>query len=215
VLDTSLTERKRAQNKPIRQATKDYRNNKNDSENNKTTDKKKKTNKVSTEEKQEPSPLKREQGTRTTVGVRKELIPEVFGSSSHDDVSEMKDSAYIQEDDLKNAISNVRKKEPTNAEVRVYPKNRVSTYLQSVNPITTIKERIVESREKSFEKRGSIGDNPFMSSMASWQSGMISWIEIYKDFSENVAKMTREYWMMSFWIPRRSEYKTSDEVKAG
>jgi hypothetical protein len=51
--------------------------------------------------------------------------------------------------------------------------------------------------------------------MASWQSGMISWIEIYKDFSENVAKMAREYWMMSFWIPRRSEYKTSDEVKAG
>jgi hypothetical protein len=73
-----LTERKRAQNKPIRQATKDYRNNKNDSENNKTIDKKKKTNKVSTMEKQEPSSLKRE----TTARVRNELIPEVFGSSS-------------------------------------------------------------------------------------------------------------------------------------
>jgi hypothetical protein len=210
VLDTSLTERKRAQNKPIRQATKDYRNNKNDSENNKTIDKKKKTNKVSTMEKQEPSSLKRE----TTARVRNELIPEVFGSSSHDDVSEMKDSANIQDDDLKNAISNVQKKEPIKTEVRVHPKSHVNTYLQSVNAITTLEERIGESREMSFyEKRRSIGDNPFMSGMASWQSGMISWIEIYKEFSENVAKMAREYWMTPFRTPRRSEYKSS-EVKA-
>ena len=204
MLDTSLTEKKRAQNKPIRQATKDYRNNKNDDENSKTIDKKKKTNKVSTMKKQEPSSLKCE----TTARVRNELIPEVFGSSSHDNVSEMKGSANIQEDDLKNAISDVHKKEPIKAEVRVHPKSHVNTYLQSANAITTLEKRIGESREMSFyEKRRSIGDNPFMRGMASWQSGMINWIEIYKEFSENVAKMAREYWMTPFRTPRRSEYR--------
>jgi hypothetical protein len=217
VLDTSLTERKRAQHKPIRQANKDYRNNKNNSENNKTIDKRKKPNKVSTGEKQEPSSLKREPGTRTTARVKKEFIPEGFGPSSYDDVSEMKDTANIQEDDLKNAISNVQKKDRIKAQVRVHPKSQVNTYLQPEDSIATKQERtsvIGESREMSFhEKRSSIGDNPFTSSMAPWQSGMISWIGIYKQFSENVAKMAREYWMTPFWIPRRSGYKTSDEVK--
>ncbi|MGC1932877.1 MAG: hypothetical protein WA667_28215 [Candidatus Nitrosopolaris sp.] len=210
LLDTGLTERKRGQNKPIRQATKDYRNSKNDSENNKTIDTKKKTKKISTEEKQEPFSLKRDQATTPSVN---EFIPEVFGSSSYDDVSEMKDSASIQEDDLKNAISNVQKNEPIKTEVSVHPNSHVNPYLQSVNPITIMQERtsiIGESGEmSSYEKRRSNDDNPFMSSVASWQSGMISWIGIYKDFSENVAKMVREYWMTPFWISR-SEYKTSE-----
>jgi hypothetical protein len=49
------------------------------------------------------------------------------------------------------------------------------------------------------------GDNPFMSSMALWQSSMISWIGIYKDFSENVAKMMRDYWMKPSWISHKGE----------
>ena len=85
-----MTERKRrGQNKPNRQATKDYRNNKKDSESNK-------TKKVSEDERHEPSSLKREQATATTAIVRNEFIPEVFYSSSNDVTSNMKDSIYIR-----------------------------------------------------------------------------------------------------------------------
>jgi hypothetical protein len=41
--------------------------------------------------------------------------------------------------------------------------------------------------------------------MALWQSSMISWIGIYKDFSENVAKMMRDYWMKPSWISHKGE----------
>ncbi len=203
-----MTERKRPQKKPVRQATEDYRNNEKNSENNKTIDKRKKTNNVSTGENQQSS-SKGEQGTRTTAGV--------CGPSTHDDVSKMQGSANIQEDDLKSAISNIQKRDPIKDEVRVHRKSQVTTYLQPVDPIATLQETSItwESRETGFhEKRSSFCDNPFMSGMASWQSDMINWIGIYKEFSENVAKMAREYWMTPFWIPRRSGYKTNDKVEA-
>jgi hypothetical protein len=203
VLDTRLTERKRPQKKPVRQASKDYRN----SENNKIIDKRKKT--VSIGENQQPPSLKGEQGTITTA--------RVSGSSVYDEVSKIKGSANIQEDDLKSAISNIQKRDPINDEVRVHRKSQVTTYLQPADPIATLQETSItgESRETSFhEKRSSFGDNPFMSSMASWQSDMVNWIGIYKEFSENVARMAREYWMTPFWIPRRGGYKTNDKVKA-
>jgi hypothetical protein len=208
VLDTRLTERKRPQKKPVRQATKDYRNNEKNSENDKTIDKRKKTNNVSTGENQQSSSLIGEQGTRTTA--------RVSGPSTYDDVSKMQ-TANIQEDDLKSAISNIQKRDPIKNEIRVHRKSEVTTYLQPADPIATPQETSItgESRETGFhEKRSSFSDNPFMSGMASWQSDMINWIGIYKEFSENVAKMAREYWMTPFWIARRSGYKTNDKVKA-
>jgi hypothetical protein len=209
VLDTRLTERKRPQKKPVRQATKDYRNSEKNRENNKTIDKGKKTNNVSTGENQQSSSLKGEQGTRTTA--------RVSGPSTYDDVSKMQGSANIQEDDSKSAISNIQKRDPIKDEVSVHRKSQVATYLQPADPIATLQETAItgESRETGFhEKRSSFGDNPFMSGMTSWQSDMINWIGIYKAFSENVAKMAREYWMTPFWMPRRSGYKTNDKVKA-
>lgn len=202
-----MTERKRPQKKPGRQATKDYRKNEKNSENNTTIDKRKKTNNVSTGENQQSSSLKGEQGTRTTTRV----------SGPPPDVSKMKGSANIQEDDLKSAISNIQKWDPISDEARVHRKSQVTTSLQPADPIATLQETPItgESRETGFhEKRSSFGDNPFMSGMASWQSDMINWIGIYKEFSENVAKMAREYWMTPFWIPRRSGHKTNDKVKA-
>jgi hypothetical protein len=205
-----LTERKRrGPNKPIRPATKDYRNNKKDSQSNKTLDTKEKTKNVLAEEKQDHSSLKCEQSATTTTTVRNEFLPEVFDSSSYDATSEMKDSASINEDDLKKAISNVQKKESIRAEdISLQPSN-INEYLESVNPITIMQEEtsiLGGPREGNsyYEKRLN-GDNPFMSSMALWQSSMISWIGIYKDFSENVAKMMRDYWMKPSWISHKGE----------
>ncbi len=205
-----MTERKRrGPNKPIRPATKVYRNNKKDSQSNKTLDTKEKTKNVLAEEKQDHSSLKCEQSTTTTATVRNEFLPEVLDSESYDAMSEMKDSASINEDDLKKAISNVQKKKSVRAEdISLQPSN-ITEYLQSVNPITIMQEGtsiLGGSREGSpyYEKRLN-GDNPFMSSMALWQSSMISWIGIYKDLSENVAKMMRDYWMKPSWISRKGE----------
>ena len=203
-----MTERKRrGPNKPIRPTTKDYRNNKKDSQSNKTPDTKDK--KVLAEEKQDHSSLKYEQSTTTTATVRNEFLPEVFDSSSYDAMPEMKDSASINEDDLKKAISNVQKKASIRADDMSLQPSNINEYLQSVNPITIMQEEtsiLGGSREGSsyYEKRLS-GDNPFMSSMALWQSSMISWIGIYKDFSENVAKMMRDYWMKPSWISHKGE----------
>jgi hypothetical protein len=205
-----LTERKRrGPNKPIRPATKDYRNTKKDSQSNKTLDTKEKTKNVLAEEKQDHSSLKCEHSTTTTATVRNEFLPEVLDSASYDAMSEMKDSASISEDDLKKALSNVQRKESIRAEdISLQPSN-ISEYLQSVNPITIMQEGtsiLGGSREGSpdYEKRLN-GDNPFMSSMALWQSSMISWIGIYKDLSENVAKMMRDYWMKPSWISHKGE----------
>jgi hypothetical protein len=204
-----LTERKRrGPNKPIRPATKDYRNTKKDSQSNKTLDTNEKTKNVLAEDKQDPSSLKCEHSTTTTAKVRNEFLPEVFDSSSYDAMSEMKDSANINEDDLNKAISNVQKKESIRAEdISLQPSN-INEYLQSVNPITVMQEEtsiLGGSREGNsyYEKRLS-GDKPLMSSMALWQSSMISWIGIYKDFSENVAKMMRDYWgLKPSWISHK------------
>ena len=203
-----MTERKRrGPNKPIRPTTKDYRNNKKDSQSNKTPDTKDK--KVLAEEKQDHSSLKYEQSTTTAETVTNEFLPEVFDSSSYDAMPEMKDSASINEDDLKKAISNVQKKASIRADDMSLQPSNINEYLQSVNPITIMQEEtsiLGGSREGSsyYEKRLS-GDNPFMSSMALWQSSMISWIGIYKDFSENVAKMMRDYWMKPSWISHKGE----------
>ena len=205
-----MTERKRrGPNKPIRPTTKDYRNNKKVSQSNKTLDTKDKTKNVLAEEKQDHSSLKCEQSTTTTATVRNEFLPEVFDSSRYDAMSEMKDSTSINEDDLKKAISNVQKKESIRAEdISLQPSN-INEYLQSANPITIMHEEtsiLGGSREGSlyYEKRLN-GDNPFMSSMALWQSSMICWIGIYKDLTENVAKMMRDYWMKPSWISHKGE----------
>lgn len=211
-----MTQRKRrGPNKPFRPETKDCRNDKKDSQSNKSLNTKDETKNVLAEEKQDHSSLKCEQSTTTTATVRNEFLPEVFDSSSYDAMSETKDSASINEDDLKKAISNVQKKESIRAEDIGLHHSNINEYPQSVNPITIMQEEtsiLGGSREGSsyYEKRLS-GDNPFMSSMALWQSSMISWIGIYKDFSENVAKTMRGYWMKPYW--GLSESGTSDTVK--
>jgi hypothetical protein len=202
-----LTERKRrGQNKPNRQATRDYRNNKKDSESNKSIDTKNNTEKVLGDEKQEASSLKLEQPTAISTTLRNEFIPE--GSSSSYATSEMKDSTRIHEDDLRKAISTVQKNEPIKAEDTSLQPTSINTYLPSVNQTTIMQERmsvVAGSREGSSysESKRLNDDNPFMSSMALWQSNMNNCIGIYKVFSENVAKMMREYWTKPFWISHK------------
>lgn len=202
-----MTERKRrGQNKPHRQATRDYRNHKKDGESNKSIDRKNNTEKVSGDEKQEASSLKLEQPTAITATLRNEFIPE--GSSGSYATSEMKDSTSIYEDDLKNAISTVQKNEPIKAEDTSLQSTSINTYLHSVNPTTIMQERrsvVAGSREGSShaESRRLNNDNPFMSGMALWQNSMNNCIGIYKVYSENVAKMMREYWIKPFWISHK------------
>ena len=202
-----MTERKRrGQNKPHRQATRDYRNHKKDSESNKSIDSKNNTEKVSGDGKQEASSLKLEQPTATTTTLRNEFIPE--GSSSSYATSEMKDSTRIYEDDLKKATSTVQKNEPIKAEDTSLQPTSINTYLHSVNPTTIMQERrsvVAGSREGSShaESRRLNNDNPFMSGMALWQNSMNNCIGIYKVYSENVAKMIREYWIKPFWISHK------------
>jgi hypothetical protein len=202
-----LTVRKRrCQNKPNRQATRDYRNHKKDCESNKSIDRKNNTEKVLGDEKQEASSLKLEQPTAITATLRNEFIPE--GSSGSYATSEMKDSTRTYEDDLKKAISTVQKNEPIKAEDTSVQPTSINTYLHSVNPTTIMQERmsvVAGSREGSSyaESKRLNDDNPFMSSMALWQSSMNNCIGIYKVFSENVAKMMREYWIKPFWITHK------------
>jgi hypothetical protein len=202
-----LTERKRrGQNKPHRQATRDYRNHKKDGESNKSIDRKNNTEKVSGDEKRETSSLKLEQPTAITATLKNEFIPE--GSSGSYATSEMKDSTSIYEDDLKNAISTVQKNEPIKAEDTSLQPTSINTYLHSVNPTTIMQERrsvVAGSREGSShaESRRLNNDNPFMSGMALWQNSMNNCIGIYKVYSENVAKMMRGYWIKPFWISHK------------
>jgi len=201
-----LTVRKRrGQNKPNRQATRGYRNNKKDGESNKSIDRKNNIEKVSGDEKQEASSLKLEQPTAITATLRNEFIPE--GSSGSYATSEMKDSTRTYEDDLKKAISTVQKNEPIKTEdTSLQPTS--NTYLHSVNPTTIMQERmsvVAGTRQGSSysESKRLNNDNPFMSSMALWQSSMNNCIGIYKVFSENAAKMIREYWIKPFWISHK------------
>ena len=202
-----MTERKRrGQNKPHRQATRDYRNHKKDGKSNKSIDRKNNTEKVVGDEKQEASSLKLEKPTAITATLRNEFIPE--GSSGSYATSEMKDSTSIYEDDFKNAISTVQKNEPIKAEDTSLQPTSINTYLHSVNPTTIMQERrsvVAGSREGSShaESRRLNNDNPFMSGMALWQNSMNNCIGIYKVYSENVAKMMREYWIKPFWISHK------------
>ena len=120
----------------------------------------------------------------------------------------MKDSTIVYEDDLKNAISTVQKNEPIKAEDTSLQPTSINTYLHSVNPTTIMQERrsvVAGSREGSShaESRRLNNDNPFMSGMALWQNSMNNCIGIYKVYSENVAKMIREYWIKPFWISHK------------
>lgn len=201
-----MTERKRrGQNKPNKQATRDYRNNKKDSESNQSINSMNNTEKVMSDEKQESSSMKLEQPTATTAALRNEFTPE--GSSGFQAASEMKDSTRTYEDDLKKAISTAKKNEPKKVEdTSLHPASN-NTFLPSVNQ-TTIQEQMsvaIESTEGSSnsESRRLNDANPFMNSMALWQSNMNNCIGIYKVFSENAAKMMKEYWIKPFWLSHK------------
>jgi hypothetical protein len=205
-----LTERKRrGQNKPNKQATRDYRNNKKDSESIQSIqsiNSKNNTEKVLSDEKQEASSMKLEQPTVATATLRNEFTPE--GSSGLQAASEMKDSTLTYEDDLKKAISTAKKNEPKKVEdTSLHPASN-NTNLHSVDQTTVIQERMsvaTESTEGSSnsESRRLNDANPFMNSMALWQSNMNNCIGIYKVFSENAAKMMREYWIKPFWLSHK------------
>ena len=53
---------------------------------------------------------------------------------------------------------------------------------------------------------------PFADNMALWQYSTIAWIDIYKEFAINAAKLT-EQWFNLFWNPWTKEQRAKDKVK--
>src|SRR5215217_1445851 len=70
-------------------------------------------------------------------------------------------------------------------------------------------ENLVTSRENANYLRDD--RDPFSANMTLWQYSTISWIDMYKEFAINAAKLS-EYWFNLFWSPW-TKGQTRDKVK--
>jgi hypothetical protein len=70
-------------------------------------------------------------------------------------------------------------------------------------------ENLVTSRENANYLRDD--RDPFSANMTLWQYSTISWIDMYKEFAINAAKLS-EFWFNLFWSPWTKE-QTRDKVK--
>src|SRR5215217_7492017 len=70
-------------------------------------------------------------------------------------------------------------------------------------------ENLVTSRENANYLRDD--RDPFSANMTLWQYSTISWIDMYKEFAINAAKLS-EYWFNLFWSPWTKE-QTRDKIK--
>ena len=154
--------------------------------------------------------MKREQSTTTTATERNEFIPEVFDSSSIDAMSEMKDSASINEDDLKKAISTVQKKEPIKVEDLGLHPTSINPYLDSVNQITIIQERTSVLGGSSewgsyYEIRRLAVITVYVVVWHCGRAVMNNWIGICRSFLKMLQISMRDYWMKPYWISHIGE----------
>jgi len=74
---------------------------------------------------------------------------------------------------------------------------------------TIRQESLTRSEENSNNLRNDV--DSFASNMTSWQYSTVAWIDMYKEFAINAAKLT-EYWFNIFWSPWTAK-QTKDEVK--
>ena len=70
-------------------------------------------------------------------------------------------------------------------------------------------ENLVTSRENVDYLRND--RDPFSANMTLWQYSAISWIDMYKEYAINAAKLS-EFWFNLFWSPWTKE-QTRDKVK--
>jgi hypothetical protein len=89
--------------------------------------------------------------------------------------------------------------------------------------VTTIKDSIAPQqqdqtiRQESLTRSEGNSNNlrndvdSFASNMTSWQYSTVAWIDMYKEFAINAAKLS-EYWFNIFWSPWTAKQR-KDEVK--
>lgn len=206
---------KRKNNKRIKQASKDYhRNNNISTEENKPKEKKMQSD--SQDFSSSSSLAQREQAIQETV-------PEVFDSSRYNAMVEIKESASIQEKDMKESRSTIEKKEPRRTEmVNTETIDNNVNSVPAINPIIQEQQASIvrESKEDEVTKTGiTISDyknvqnkesyrkqenlnypNIFTTSIGLWQNYTMAWIVTYNEFVRNTGRMA-EYWSHLFWNP--------------
>ena len=78
-----------------------------------------------------------------------------------------------------------------------------TTTKESIEPLpqqqTIRQENLIRSKENTNNYLRNDLD-PFAANMTSWQYSTISWIDMYKEFAINAAKLS-EYWFNLFWSP--------------
>jgi hypothetical protein len=94
---------------------------------------------------------------------------------------------------------------------------------EAMEHVTTIKDSIAPQqqdqtiRQESLTRSEGNSNNlrndvdSFASNMTSWQYSTVAWIDMYKEFAINAAKLS-EYWFNIFWSPWTAK-QTKDEVK--
>jgi hypothetical protein len=206
---------KRKNNKRIKQASKDYhRNNNISTEENKLKEKKMQSD--SQDFSSSSSLAQREQAIQETV-------PEVFDSSRYNAMVEIKESASIQEKDMKESRSIIEKKEPRRTEmVNTETIDNNVNSVPAINPIIQEQQASIvrESKEDEVTKTGIIISdyknvqnkesyrkqenlnypNIFTTSIGLWQNYTMAWIVTYNEFVRNTGRMA-EYWSHLFWNP--------------
>src|SRR5918996_246567 len=78
-----------------------------------------------------------------------------------------------------------------------------TTTKESIEPLpqqqTITQENIIRSKENTNDYLRNDLD-PFAANMTSWQYSTVAWIDMYKEFAINAAKLP-EYWFNLFWRP--------------
>ena len=82
---------------------------------------------------------------------------------------------------------------------------------ESIEPQQTIRQEknLIRSKENADYLRND--REPFSANMTLWQYSTLAWIDMYKEFAINAAKLS-EYWFNLFWSPWTKEQRR-DKVK--
>src|SRR5919205_4282765 len=83
-----------------------------------------------------------------------------------------------------------------------------TTTKESIEPLpqqqTIRQENIIRAKENSNYPRNDL--DPFAANMTSWQYSTVAWIDMYREFAINAAKLS-EYWFNLFWSPWMAEQR--------
>ena len=83
-----------------------------------------------------------------------------------------------------------------------------TTTKESIEPLpqqqTIRQENIIRAKENSNYPRNDL--DPFVANMTSWQYSTVAWIDMYREFAINAAKLS-EYWFNLFWSPWMAEQR--------